>query len=310
MMPMQVNTKVSMGQTNNELIGAYIPVLHRGYLELFEQYPDAEIGVLDSDVLTAFDDTRKEVRALSPEIAVRAIGGLNRSARLLSSKAVYEAFNNPEQHLILPDDVISHDLLKQHVHHLAKVSLEPVFLRWDRDNVSVNQEVVADRIITDKDIPIRILNALSNERQGSTNWWRHVSAIVTRNDTMLAIAHNQTLPTDYTSYIESDPRITSSRGAGIETSLDIHAESNAIAQLAKRGVALEGAEIYVSTFPCPTCAKLIAQSGIRTCYFVEGYAILDGYRVLKSADVEIVKINAKLEDDIVSRALPYPKNPN
>jgi len=43
-----------------------------------------------------------------------------------------------------------------------------------------------------------------------------------------------------------------------------HAEANAIYNAARKGVALEGATIYVSTLPpCTTCAQAIIQCGIR-----------------------------------------------
>ena len=43
----------------------------------------------------------------------------------------------------------------------------------------------------------------------------------------------------------------------------IHAEMNAILQCAKFGVPTEGAEIYVTHFPCPQCTKMILQAGIK-----------------------------------------------
>ncbi len=41
-----------------------------------------------------------------------------------------------------------------------------------------------------------------------------------------------------------------------------HAEANAIALAAKKGVSLEGGSIYCTLEPCITCAKLIIMSGI------------------------------------------------
>ena len=41
-----------------------------------------------------------------------------------------------------------------------------------------------------------------------------------------------------------------------------HAEQNAIAQAAKRGVALDGATLYCKMTPCSTCAKIIINTGI------------------------------------------------
>jgi len=43
----------------------------------------------------------------------------------------------------------------------------------------------------------------------------------------------------------------------------VHAEQNAIADAARRGVALDGATVYVTHFPCVNCAKIMAAAGIR-----------------------------------------------
>lgn len=43
----------------------------------------------------------------------------------------------------------------------------------------------------------------------------------------------------------------------------VHAEQNAIADAARRGVSLEGATAYISHFPCINCSKILASSGIR-----------------------------------------------
>ncbi|MBO9129576.1 ComE operon protein 2 [Bacillus sp. 165] len=51
----------------------------------------------------------------------------------------------------------------------------------------------------------------------------------------------------------------------------IHAEVNALLQCAKFGVKTEGAEIYVTHFPCLNCCKAIIQSGITAVYYAEDY---------------------------------------
>ena len=43
----------------------------------------------------------------------------------------------------------------------------------------------------------------------------------------------------------------------------VHAEQNAIADAARRGVGLDGATIYVTHFPCINCAKILAAAGVR-----------------------------------------------
>tara|TARA_Y100001951_G_C11298063_1_gene277516 strand:- start:40485 stop:40985 length:501 start_codon:yes stop_codon:yes gene_type:complete len=52
---------------------------------------------------------------------------------------------------------------------------------------------------------------------------------------------------------------------------EIHAEQNAIIFAAKHGVAVQGCVMYVTHSPCPTCCKIIAQSGIQTVIYDELY---------------------------------------
>jgi len=105
--------------------------------------------------------------------------------------------------------------------------------------------------------------------------------------------------------IVSDPRITAKKGESIERSIDIHAEARIIADAAKQGVALDGLSMTVNTFPCPNCAKLIALSGIKTCYYIDGYAVVDGYSVLKDFGTEIVKLDVSLKKDDPKTLKPY-----
>ena len=43
----------------------------------------------------------------------------------------------------------------------------------------------------------------------------------------------------------------------------VHAEQNAIADAARRGVSVSGATAYITHFPCVHCAKILAASGIK-----------------------------------------------
>jgi dCMP deaminase len=61
-------------------------------------------------------------------------------------------------------------------------------------------------------------------------------------------------------------------------------------------VALAGADLYVSTFPCPACARLVAEAGFRRCYFAGPYALLDGETVLRQAGVELYWVDLASAD--------------
>lgn len=291
--------------SQEQIVAGYFPVIHRGYVDLIDKYPTATIGVFDDSILSEFDYLRKDIRALTPEAAAAALTGFDRKTSLLSRTALLHTLRSADIQLIMPHDDISRTLVDMYPAVRTEVILEPIFLRWDRDNTSVNVDVKPDREVNAREFS-SIITTVENEANYSANWWRHVGAAIIIEGTVVASAHNQSLPTDFSLYIDGDPRITSHRGKDIETSIDIHAESKLIAEMAKQGISLQDTEICVSTFPCPNCAKLIATSGIKTCYFIEGYAMLDGHSVLKAANVEVVKITgAQLSTDAASQTIAY-----
>ena len=282
----------------------YVPVLHQGYLDFFASYPDAEIHVMGGAVLgSRFDYLRKDIRALKPAAVTMLLNGMGRKATEVKTESQVKDLFQKRQ-VIVPDDDISHTLAEKFGAH--GVVFVPVFLRWDRKSVDTNTDVKPDKVVT---LPAAdpIVEALYAEAGKSTNWWRNVGAALVSGDKVTALAHNGSVPTEYSSAIDGDPRILANRGSAIDTSVDIHAESRLIGQAASRGDCLAEKAIYVSTFPCPTCAKLIAASGIRKCYFIEGYATLDGQSILKANAIEIIKIDTEATpSNTRQRAQAYP----
>jgi dCMP deaminase len=47
----------------------------------------------------------------------------------------------------------------------------------------------------------------------------------------------------------------------------VHAEQNAIADAARRGVSVAGSTAYISHFPCINCAKVLAAAGVRVIVY-------------------------------------------
>jgi dCMP deaminase len=69
----------------------------------------------------------------------------------------------------------------------------------------------------------------------------------------------------------------------------LHAESNAIAKLAKSSDSGLGADIFVTHAPCMECSKLIFQSGISRVYYSSDYRDDSGIKFLKQSGVEVIK---------------------
>ena len=78
---------------------------------------------------------------------------------------------------------------------------------------------------------------------------------------------------------------------GLKTKPEVlHAESNAIAKLARSNNSGVGADLFVTHMPCLDCAKLIYQSGIRRVYFGANYRDDAGVKFLEQSGVEINQI--------------------
>ena len=71
----------------------------------------------------------------------------------------------------------------------------------------------------------------------------------------------------------------------------IHAEQNAIIDCAKRGVSCNGAEIYITHFPCVICMRLICASGIKKIKYINDYKNDElSFLFSKLANVPIIKL--------------------
>jgi deoxycytidylate deaminase/dephospho-CoA kinase len=67
----------------------------------------------------------------------------------------------------------------------------------------------------------------------------------------------------------------------------IHAEERAILSLGDRSA--EGGTLYVTTFPCFQCARLILDAGIKNIVYVEAYPVKDTEVFLKSNGIEEIR---------------------
>jgi dCMP deaminase len=94
-----------------------------------------------------------------------------------------------------------------------------------------------------------------------------------------------------------------------------HAEHNAILNAARMGVALKGAEIFVTKFPCVACCVAIVQAGIVTIhthdakYWDDDPADKDHSRkrsILKQANISV---DAPFHPDYAPRRVSAPQRP-
>lgn len=266
----------------------YIPVLHQGYFQFLKNYQGSCLYILGQDLIDEFTGIHREIRALDPSIAKKAIEGLNifNQTKILVKDDLY--LLGQFYQVVLPDEEISRQFAAKYLEK-TKVKFETVFLRWDEKNVLSQKPVDFDRISNDPFDRKMVARSMLVSRESSC-WWRHVGAVIVRDKRIVAEAKNQHVPSEHMPYIIGDPRDFIEAGKLSHFASSLHAEQRIIAEAARKGVSLYGVSIYLTVFPCPACAKLIAYSGISRCYFAGGHASLDGQGILRINNVELIYV--------------------
>ena len=117
---------------------------------------------------------------------------------------------------------------------------------------------------------------------------RQVAAVIVKDKRIVSTGYNGT-PRGVKNCFEGGcPRCASdvASGEALDDCICSHAEENAITQAAYHGIALQGANIYVTISPCLTCAKMIINSGITEVIYENEYEFNEQTRaLLKEAGV-------------------------
>lgn len=274
---------------------AYVPVLHAGYRAFFDTalHDGAEaIYLIGDDILAAHEEldyiNRKDrLRAIPVERMQKALGVLTEVPVHILTRENVATLESAV--IVAPQEDIT-DLLVREYFTDAEVKQVPIFLRWHRDNTAEEKAVEAHRgDITDLDRAFMVQACTEGEK--SFDWWRQVGAVIAKDSEVLLVGRNTHVPHEQSPNINGDPRSVSKRGVDIHLTTALHGEGALIAEAARKGMSLDGATLYVTDFPCPYCARLIAHSGIKKCFFARGYAALDGEAVLKDAGVELIHVD-------------------
>jgi dCMP deaminase len=115
-----------------------------------------------------------------------------------------------------------------------------------------------------------------------------VGAIVVKDDRIISIGYNG-MPTGWDNCCEDVVREDEVGFQVTKTKAEVlHAETNAIAKLAKSGESGLGATMFVTHAPCIDCAKLVYQSGIATVYYKNKYRSTQGLEFLDKSGVEVI----------------------
>jgi len=275
-----------------QVVLAYVPVLHEGYRRFLEAHArDRPLYLIGPELYADHRPLAKDVRALPAADAAAAIAGWG----IASSVAVLdvagaEALAATGPSLVLPAEDVSQQVVDRFFPR-APVRYDPVFLRWDKTKTVQLLDPRPHRSTSEDALVAELADAAEDAALRSVDWWRQVGAALRFADGGIESATNVHHPHELAPYAAGDPRSTFSQGIELELSTATHAEAALIAAAARAGRATAGATIYVTDFPCPPCAKLIAGAGIARLYYRRGYAVLDGRDVLEAAGMEIVEVS-------------------
>ena len=120
----------------------------------------------------------------------------------------------------------------------------------------------------------------------------HVGAIVVKDDRIISIGYNG-MPAGWDNNCEYEVLVE--EGDDYATELKtrpevLHAETNAIAKLAKSNESGMGATMFITHAPCLDCAKLIYQSGISSVLYRNSYRDTGGVTFLEKSGIAVEQV--------------------
>ncbi len=119
-----------------------------------------------------------------------------------------------------------------------------------------------------------------------------VGCVVIKDNTIIGIGYNG-MPSGWDNNCEDEIIIEEDEKfiKGLKTKPEVlHAETNALAKIAKSTNSSDGASMFITHAPCIDCAKLVYQSGINSVYYRNSYKNTDGLDFLKKCNIKVEQV--------------------
>ena len=116
-----------------------------------------------------------------------------------------------------------------------------------------------------------------------------VGCVVVKNNTIIGIGYNG-MPSGWDNTCEYTVDDAKGYDTGKSKPEVLHAETNAIAKIARSTNSSEGAALFVTHAPCLDCAKIIHQAGINSVYYRNTYRSTDGVDFLVKCDIHVENV--------------------
>lgn len=273
--------------THPYAIVAFVPAIHKGYIEFFRKYPGT-IYLLGASFIPDVPYIERDIR--TPDLAdlksILTSIGCNDVEEITPETITVVP---KDAVVVMPDDSVTRTIAEKYFAD-REVQFDSIFLRWNKQITKREMIVAPDRIISEDERDREFIKKAESYAGQSSDWWRQIGAVCVRDNTVLVVGYNRHLPSDFNLDTYGDPRSSFDAGESFEISTAIHCEATLVAHAARKGISLEGSSLYVTTFTCPVCAKLVAEAGIKKVYYESGYSLVDAELILKSFGVEIILV--------------------
>jgi len=121
-----------------------------------------------------------------------------------------------------------------------------------------------------------------------------VGAVIVKNDKIISIGYNG-MPAGWDNDCEDQVYEQDGFHITLTTKPEVlHAETNAIAKLARSNESGLDSDMFITHAPCLDCAKLIYQSGIKRVFYSEAYRDDAGMQFLKKSGIDVTNVQAKV----------------
>lgn len=277
------------------VIIAYVPVLHRGYIDLFRRLscPNARLLLIGQWFIAhkELNYLRKDIRCMDADDIARSLApfGLFSSIDVLRTEDEFLGCTAVDVTMFASHIV---DVFRQAYpgwFASRRVTVESTSLMWDRRVATTPENVVPDRTVVLEGAEAEWMRMALAEKEKSNDWWLHVGAVAVRGLPLIT-AHNTHLPNREEAYIEGDPRYVFHRGEYLYLSTASHAEAVLVGSAARNGISLGDADLFITMFPCPPCANLIMPAGLRRLFYIEGYSLTHAAARLRANGIEIIRV--------------------
>lgn len=283
-----------MKSKKNEVLVAYVPTVHAGYLKFFRAHAKGTLCILGSEFIQQFKSLVRNLPAAQPDEVMKMVESLGIFSRLMiihpEPDGFLQALSREPFRIVMPDEDVSHAIAEKYFVG-ANITFDSSWrLRWDWGATQQKRRPEGERVVSKEELNREFMRAAFKFAKKSPDWWRQIGALLVRDGEVLLSAFNRHVPNEQSCYCYGDPRSNFEQGQHVEMSNAAHAEAGIIAEAARRGIRTEGCDLYTTTFPCPPCAYVCAQSGIGRLFYTEGYSFVAGAEELQAKGVKIIRV--------------------